>query len=205
MDAQTLAVLFRGGERLGIIAIAALCIWLGYKLFQSLPAERQASGTLTLPSAKLVMTKVGPGVFFALFGALVLWQGVRTQLTADPVAATAAPPATASVAEARQVAQPTRITLGASSGDTAAFAHAQEDISVLNCLAGLAPDTLDPGAAERVLHKVRMALIAPVWQPGWGEAQFAALERGEIPASGPVADLYRARHPACPPAGGPKR
>src|SRR5690242_20914117 len=119
MDAQTLAIIFRGGERLGIVAVAALCIWLGYKLFQSLPAERHASGTLTLPSAKLVMSKVGPGVFFALFGALVLWQAVKTPLSTDPV------PAAASPGDGRQVAQLAKITLGASSGDTTAVAHVQ--------------------------------------------------------------------------------
>ncbi|HUI97748.1 MAG TPA: hypothetical protein VLX44_18475 [Xanthobacteraceae bacterium] len=199
MDAQLLATAFRGGERLGIVAVAALCIWLGYRLFQSLPAEHSAGGTLTLPSAKLVMSKVGPGVFFALFGALVLWQSVKTQMTAGPVAATATATQTASLAEGRQ------ITFGASGGDPEASSHVQEDIAVLNCLAGFAPDGLGPGAAERALHKARVALLAAVWQPGWGDTAFAALERGEIPASGPVADLYRAQNHACPPAGGPKR
>ncbi len=194
MDAEMLAIVFRGGERLGIVAVAALCVWLGYKLFQSLPAEHGASGTLTLPSAKLVMSKVGPGVFFALFGGLVLWQAVKTQMNADPVTASAG------------VAQGSKITLGASSGDPQqALRHVQDDISVLNCLAGFAPDELGPGEADRALHKARVALLASVWQPGWGDAQFAALERGEVPASGPIADIYRARHHACPPAGGPKR
>jgi hypothetical protein len=191
MDAQMLAIVFRGGERLGIIAVAALCVWLGYKLFQSLPTQQNASGTLTLPSAKLVMSKVGPGVFFALFGGLVLWQAVRTQMSAGPATATA------SLAQGRQ------ITLGVSSGDEQALRHVQDDISVLNCLADFAPDELGPGEAERVLHKARVALLAAVWQPGWGDAQFAALERGEIPANGPVADIYRSRHHSCPPA--PKR
>lgn len=193
MDAEMLAIVFRGGERLGIVVIAALCIWFGYKLFQSLPAQHNASGALTLPSAKLVMSKVGPGVFFALFGAVILGQAVVTQMKAGPVTATA------SAAQGRQ------ITLGVSSGDAQALRHVQDDISVLNCLAGFAPDQLGPGEADRALHKARVALISAVWQPGWDQAQFAALERGEIPASGPVADIYRARHHACPPAGGPKR
>src|SRR5262249_37230319 len=171
MDAQMLAILFRGGERLGIVAIAALCIWFGYKLFQSLPAERHASGTLTLPSAKLVMSKVGPGVFFALFGGLVLWQAVRTQLNARPAVA-----ATTSLAQGAQTAQGAQITLGASSGDAQALGHVENDISVLNCLAALAPDQLGPGVTERVLHKARVALIGTVWQPAWGDTQFAALE-----------------------------
>jgi hypothetical protein len=192
MDAQTLAIFFRGGERLCIVMVAALCIWLGYKLFQSLPAQHGSGGTLTLPSTKLVMSKVGPGVFFALFGGLVLWESVQTQLKAGPVTTTAG------LADARQ------ITLAAASADPQALIYAKNDISVLNCLAGFAPGELGPGEAERVLHKARVSLLAPVWQPDWGEAAFAALERGQIPASGPIADIYRARNHACPPAGGPK-
>ena len=194
MDAEMLAIVFRGAERLGIVAAAALCIWLGYKLFQSLPSQHGSGGTLTLPSAKLVMSKVGPGVFFALFGGLVLWKSVEFQLKAGPVTTTAG------LAEGRQ------ITLAApASADPQALLYAKNDISVLNCLAGFAPDALGPGEAERVLHKARIALLAPVWQPGWGEAAFTALQRGQIPASGPIADIYRAQHHGCPPAGGPNR
>ena len=82
MDVQTLALSFRGAERLLIVAVAALCIRFGYKLFQSLPVEHSSGGSLKLPSARVVLSKVGPGVFFALFGALVLWEAVRTQLIA---------------------------------------------------------------------------------------------------------------------------
>src|SRR4051812_15285621 len=137
MDAQTLAIVFRGGERLVIVAVAALCIWLGYKLFQSLPAQHGSGGKLDLPGAKLVMSKIGPGVFFALFGGLVLWQAVRTQISTGPLGATTGS------------AQATRLTFGAASADPQALRHVQEDISVLNCLAGFAPAELGPGEAER--------------------------------------------------------
>jgi hypothetical protein len=188
----TLATAFRGGERLLIVAAAALCIWLGYKLFQSLPIEHSSGGTLKLPNAKLVLTKVGPGVFFALFGALVLWQAVRAPLAIPPNAPGAGE-------KAGQFAQ---LTYGAASADPMALRHVQDDIQVLNCLAGVAPEGLGPGAVERALHAARVSLLAPVWQPAWGEAAFASLKRDEIPASGPVAEIYNARPAFCPAAGG---
>src|SRR5689334_5936585 len=124
MDAQTLATVIRGVERVIIVAVAALCISLGYALFQSVPTDHESGGKFEFANAKIVLSKVGPGVFFALFGSLVLWQAVRSQMSAGPVTGT-----TISSEESR------RITYGASSGDTQALRHAQNDIEILNCLA----------------------------------------------------------------------
>ena len=194
MDVQTLALSFRGAERLLIVAVAALCIWFGYKLFQSLPVEHSSGGSLKLPSARVVLSKVGPGVFFALFGALVLWEAVHTQLVAP-----------ANTPSAEKTAQLAQLTYGAGGADPVALRHVQDDIQVLNCLASVAPEELGAGAVERALHTARVSLLAPVWQPTWGEVAFASLKRGEIPASGPIAEIYNARPPFCPTPGAPKK
>jgi hypothetical protein len=198
MDVQTLTFAFRGGERLLIVAVAALCIWLGYKLFQSLPTEHGSGGTLKLPNAKLVLSKVGPGVFFALFGTVVLGQSVWTQASAP-----------ANVPGAEKAGQLGQLTYGVSSGaasaDPQALRHVQDDIQVLNCLARVAPEELGPGAVERALHNARVLLLATAWQPAWGDTAFASLKRGEIPASGPITEIYNARASFCPAAGGPKQ
>lgn len=186
MDPQTLTIALRGAERLLIVLCSGLCVWLGYRLFQSLPAVHGSSGQLELPSAKLVISKVGPGVFFALFGALILWQAVLAQLKIDPTPSGA------------------RVTLAASSGDPQALRHVQSDVEVLNCLAQAAPEVLGSGAVETALHNARIALLATVWQPAWGGAAFTELQRGQIPTSGPVAEVYRSRHQSCPNTRGTK-
>ncbi|HEY4252970.1 MAG TPA: hypothetical protein VGM87_17300 [Roseomonas sp.] len=191
MTDAMLVVALRGGERLLVVMVAALCIWLGYRLFQAMPTVHRSDGRLELPGAKLILSKVGPGVFFAVFGAGVLTQSVLTQVRisggdgGDPAISYVAPAA----------------------ADPQSLRYAEADIGILNCLAAVPPRGLgdghvEPGEIEAALHRARVALMARVWQPAWGAAAMAALTRGEVPADGPVAGLYRARHPACPPIAG---
>jgi len=61
----------RGSERLMIVGFAGLAIWLGYKLFEKAASE---SGELLAKhqQSTLQLKRIGPGVFFALFGVSVL-------------------------------------------------------------------------------------------------------------------------------------
>ena len=45
MEIQTLLGVFRGSERVLVVLAASLCIWLGYRLFQSLPTVLHGSGS----------------------------------------------------------------------------------------------------------------------------------------------------------------
>lgn len=70
-DSQTF-IIFSGLERLAITALGGLAIWLGYKLFflileSNSIIEAQASG-----GYKLKLSKIGPGIFFCLFGTLLV-------------------------------------------------------------------------------------------------------------------------------------
>jgi hypothetical protein len=60
-------------ERILAVVIAGGAIYLGYRLFFHLPFERNDKGELELPGVKIVLSRVGPGVFFAVFGTLVLY------------------------------------------------------------------------------------------------------------------------------------
>lgn len=71
MNEAIVGVLFRGGERLVVVAAAAVSIWLGYKLFDRVISDKGSfEGTLGQWTVK--MQRIAPGVFFALFGACVL-------------------------------------------------------------------------------------------------------------------------------------
>ncbi len=68
--------------RLSVLAIGALAIYLGYKLFTSTPvgaSESRASAAVVGGGFKLTMTNFWPGTYFALFGTvlicIMLWQG----------------------------------------------------------------------------------------------------------------------------------
>ena len=74
--------LLRSLERILAVAIGGMSIILGYRLFLALPQQRDASGEVKLPwNISIVMSRVGPGAFFALFGAAVVALGLYSAVT----------------------------------------------------------------------------------------------------------------------------
>ncbi len=73
---------WRAAERLLIVAVGALCIYLGYRLFWSIQEfKNNSEGKVELPGGiSIHLSRVGPGVFFALFGALIVGTSTVTQL-----------------------------------------------------------------------------------------------------------------------------
>jgi hypothetical protein len=185
METQALLGVFRGSERVLVVLAASLCIWLGYRLFQSLPTEHNAQGKLELPGAKLTMSKIGPGVFFALFGALVLWQAQEHSFET-----------TTTVAQG-DMKQNTRGKYVGPENDPQAAINVRSDIAILNCMAQMAPAGIGRGEMDAALHKARVALLRTAWQPNWSDADGEALVRGEVP-DGPISEVYHARQSTCP-------
>lgn len=73
--------IFRGFERILIVFLSGLLIYLGYKLFALLPDKIDSSGKVVLPgNVSIYMSRIGPGAFFALFGMVVLIYSVTTQV-----------------------------------------------------------------------------------------------------------------------------
>lgn len=104
LEPQLLGIGTRHLERLVIALSGALTIWLGYRLVLSVPLAARGTGKLQLPGGiSIFISRVGPGVFFALFGAGVLayelHQAVQIAVTprgvvgssGDAVVATPAP------------------------------------------------------------------------------------------------------------------
>lgn len=66
--------LLRAMERIIAVVIGGLAIYFGYRLFLSIPDQR-ADGRAELSLAKdrrLLVSRIGPGTFFALFGTAVV-------------------------------------------------------------------------------------------------------------------------------------
>jgi hypothetical protein len=61
------------GERLLAVLIGGMCIILGYLLFTHLPQTTNSEGKIVLPGGiSIWLSRVGPGVFFAVFGAIIV-------------------------------------------------------------------------------------------------------------------------------------
>jgi hypothetical protein len=103
LDPQLLGIGARHLERLLIALSGTLAIWLGYRLFLSMPLVDRGTGKLQLPGGiSIFISRVGPGVFFALFGAGVLAYGLHqtVQIAVSPTGAVGSPGDAASPAPA---------------------------------------------------------------------------------------------------------
>ena len=77
MEAYTLRAL----ERIIVVIIGGLSVYLGYRLFLRVPHQKDGQGKISFPGGiSIIVNRVGPGVFFALFGAgvvaLSLYHGI---------------------------------------------------------------------------------------------------------------------------------
>ncbi len=72
-------------ERVLAVVVGGMSVYLGYRLFIKLPEQMDSSGKVVLPGGiSVFVSRIGPGVFFSLFGAAVvvvsLQQGLELNL-----------------------------------------------------------------------------------------------------------------------------
>src|SRR5688500_12381930 len=73
MDSVDAMLLMRMVDRLLGLLSGALCVVLGYRLFINLPEKTDLAGKVVLPGGVSIwLSRVGPGIFFALFGAAIV-------------------------------------------------------------------------------------------------------------------------------------
>jgi hypothetical protein len=199
MDPQSLVIVMRMVERILGVVIGGLLIYFGYRLFLDVRGKRGSpggSGDFSLAGTKLKMSKVGPGVFFALFGAgLIVFSLTRSvSLTTTG----SAPPPAGKDSVAGTVA--TVKFMGATSPPQNEEERAQrrtemkEQIAILNRLIERASpaDQLPLAAA---VANAKLALMERLWTDDWGDlADFREwLENGGTPAAGigPAVEIFQ--------------
>src|SRR3954447_10395864 len=101
MDPQSLVIVLRMAERIIGVIIGGLLIYFGYRLFLSLPGKKSRDGGTgdfsMAGGTRLKLSKVGPGVFFALFGAgLIVFSLTRSVSLTTSGPTSVVPPAKAS-------------------------------------------------------------------------------------------------------------
>ena len=188
MDPQSLVVVLRMVERILGVLLGGLLIYFGYRLFVSLPAKRGGDGgTGDFSFAggnKIKLSKVGPGVFFALFGAgLVVFSLTR------PVSLSVSSPAAKPLpAEAGLVASSTfnfnaAVSVPETEADRVRMrTETGQDIVALNRSLDRANAAGRP-ELERAVMRAKLALMEPLWAEDWGDiADFREwLEKGGAP------------------------
>jgi len=168
--------LTRMGERLLGVLIGGMSVFLGYRLFAKLPDRTDSAGKLILPGGiSIFLSRVGPGVFFALFGAAIVatafTHGVTT-ISRVAVSTTDPGGATRATEETRE-----RRGVGSSASDAGSDAQqrlveARTQILTLNRDWPRALRKDLHGDDRKVLEVARdyskSQILKTVWRPGWG-------------------------------------
>jgi hypothetical protein len=151
MDPLLTALLVRFFERITVVLIGGMAIYLGFRLFREVPEQRDSAGKLVLPwDISIMLTRVGPGVFFALFGVAAV-----SLALARPLELTPAPAAGPEVSAAPgKLAYASRVP---ATRDARANARSEMrgDISVLNSLPKALRQDLGENDREKIERAVR--------------------------------------------------
>jgi hypothetical protein len=203
------AVVMRHLERLVVVVAGMQAIWLGYRLFIAMPNSARGDGKIELPGGiSIFISRVGPGVFFALFGALVLGYSLHETVKVNASVGSAPAAAGAGTAEAGTAPRQTFEYSGVGPKPMTPDERASERMKVLDTVRKLAalarsldgPAGRNLSAEERVdteiaLRESRRRLLASVWdERAWGTiAAFDLwLQKGETdPVPPEIANAVR--------------
>ena len=173
-------ITFRFIERILAVIIGGMAVFLGYQMFLKIPESRDNEGKITLPwNVTVILSRVGPGVFFALFGAAVvalsLYKGLEISEKKSGSAAEIDAPLTRAGGESREFkwgAAPTP------AGEAAARADARtllrRDIGLLNNFTNLLRSDLPEHERAPIafaVPRIKFVLMKPIWgeaETGWG-------------------------------------
>jgi hypothetical protein len=76
-------IILRMIERILGVLLGGLSITLGFYLFKLIPTQIDSEGKLTFPGGSIHLMRTGPGVFFALFGCLIIFWSFSHPITVD--------------------------------------------------------------------------------------------------------------------------
>jgi hypothetical protein len=162
-------LLLRGIERLVIVLIGGMAIYLGYRLFLAVKAEAEGEAKITLPHDVTVMvSRVGPGVFFALFGSMVVVASLYFSIAySDPERSYSGMVPSPSAAEK---AAPLVLAAPPREAQELERLRLRQEIEFLNRLPALLGSGLSEGqraAITRHVREIKLRLMASVWADDW--------------------------------------
>lgn len=148
-------------ERLLAVITGGFSIYLGYRLFVSIPSQANGEGKFALPGGiSIYLTRVGPGVFFALFGAIVVALSFHysIKIDSDSTGHVKTMSGLAPIkANDQQKLDTERLTLRMDIFD-----------SLPSLMNAKIPEEDDIDLAELVKN-IKIALMKGVWGPDWGD------------------------------------
>lgn len=208
MDPLLLTIILRAIERLFIVIAGAGAIYLGYRLFLAMPNRDRSSGKLELPGGvSIFLSRVGPGVFFSLFGAAViamaLQYGVSFSDREKQIGQLASGSGAAEAGTASGVRRKTTYSgIGGDFGENDAGSSETNRLNATNTIRNL--NRIEPALRDglptvlkidigQAVQDAKLRLMRSVWhEPAWGPyARFQEwIQKGE--ANPPPQDMREA-------------
>lgn len=169
LGALLAVILSRSFERVLLVVAGGLAIYLGYRLFLAIPAADKSEGRITLPGGvSIFLTRIGPGVFFALFGcALIGYSASRPIDFTMPVG----------VAPVREAAAGQTVHYSGFGQGMPVPTAEPDAATVVARLNGYLDDMrqrLDAQPASELAAAIRAAKLAVMerrWKPEWGDRE----------------------------------
>lgn len=213
--------LWRAVERLANVLIGALAILLGYKLFIKLPertVDEKGEMKMGLPGGiSVYASRIGPGVFFALFGTVVVLMSFLSPVTlsdngvvASPIPSETTPKDTGQPDSDNKVSKTISYSSGQVDADRFSIDRAvvKRDLATVRTLEAQLMTYVGTGnwpqmSANKAntlintLQRIKRVLLLDVWDPAWGDPEDFSnwVQKGAIDAPPPevqeVADLFK--------------
>ena len=172
MESFDALLMTRMAERmLGLLA-GVLCVVLGYRLFVRLPEKTDSAGKVVLPGGiSIWMSRVGPGCFFALFGAAIV---AYSFTSAVKVSDERLAPSTQNEAMALRKQEISAMTARSARSDSGeqTIAELRGAMADLNAaIDRLGRDTAPPERDRLIagLQNAKVQLLRGAWVAAWGD------------------------------------
>ena len=181
MESLDALLLMRMAERLLGLLAGGLCIVLGYRLFVKLPEKTDSSGKVVLPGGVSIwLSRVGPGIFFALFGAaIVAYSFTSTVKVTNEQNSPSPRVSTGTTAETPTTSRQEIAAMSDRSAEPARREARQQQLMVLRgtlvdlnaTIDRLGRDAASPERDRLVvgLQMAKMLLLRGAWDAAWGD------------------------------------
>lgn len=182
MDPLILTIVTRAIERLLVVLAGGLSIYLGYRLFIAMPDAERGSGKVNLPGGvSIFLSRVGPGVFFSLFGAVVIGLSLQFGVSFNDAAHTLVMAESPSSEAQRSYSG----IVGGPEPELAPMLVTRDIepyerdrtvavVAALNRIEAVLPASLPPTDRinlKQALKDARRRLLIAVWDPAWGDVE----------------------------------
>jgi len=156
-------------ERLVVVVFGGISIILGYRLFFYLPSQQDHEGKIQLPGMKIVLSRVAPGVFFAAFGSVILFQSLHATVSTNMVIDKESAKSFAGKQQ-RTFAGMVDESPNHSSGYVQRRYAAIKYVGTLNCLKHKLEETITMDVSmDMAIREAKVALLQRVWSyQSWG-------------------------------------